>query len=282
MLRLPDADARWMLEEPDSIRLQQMHPALWTNPREKCLTCQFETKPVPDKSFQWWNPERTESVRWACNCRAQWIMHRFLLAHGIGKAYQRLSWADAVDVSASAQYEAMNYLEHCTAYVERGVNVIFHSPDAGSGKTLMAMLMSKGLLQRGVDAFVAQMNTIVDMYTSGWRSPEEREHFERRIMNCTVLVIDDLGKETGDHRIDFIDRLLDRVIRHRAAHQLTTVITSNLTVEQIRSGYGLYVMSLLTESCKFVDTSGVDWRPRARARTDDEIRLGLTRPLVML
>jgi DNA replication protein DnaC len=204
-----------------------------------------------------------------------------MLHHGVLKNYQRLGWADADAVPGGTQYEILTYLENADAYTERGVNLILHSPDAGTGKTLMLMLAAKKLLGLGYDAYVAQMNTIVEMYTSGWRDKADKDYFERRIMNCGVLVIDDLGKESGEKTVDFIDRLLDRVIRHRTAASLPTFASTNKTPEQLELGYGQYVASLLTESCIFVETSGVDWRPQARLRTQQEIAQRLTRPLVL-
>lgn len=281
MPRLPDVPLKWMLEEPDSDRLRQQYPDLWASPQTSCITCQFHRSPGGDRTFSWWNEGRTEPAVWECNCTAQWILHRYLLVHGVGKNYQRLAWLDAEAVPEGTQYEILTYLDNAATYVERGVNMILHSPDAGTGKTLMLMLAAKKLLEQGYDAFVAQMNTIVEMYTSGWREKADKDYFERRIMNCGVLVIDDLGKETGQNHIDFIDRLLDRVIRHRTAASLPTLASTNLTPEQLDSGYGRYVASLLTETCVFVETSGADWRPQARERMQEEIRLGLVRPLVI-
>lgn len=279
MPMLPRAPRGWMLEEPDSNRLQQQYPSLWAEPSKTCITCQFHI--TGEKTFRWWDEDRTEIITWDCSCVSQWIMHRYMLHHGIGKTYQRLGWADASAVPGGTQYEILTYLDNAGLYVERGVNLILHSPDAGTGKTLMLMLAAKKLLEQGYDVFVAQMNTIVEMYTSGWRDKADKDYFERRIMNCGVLVIDDLGKEAGDKHIEFIDRLLDRVIRHRTASSLPTLASTNLTPEQLDMGYGQYVASLLTETCVFVDTSGPDWRPKARERMQDEIKLKLTRPLVV-
>jgi DNA replication protein DnaC len=281
MLRLSDANPKWLLEDPDSQRLRAQYPDLWSDPQTSCLTCLFHKNAEGSKTFRWWGPGWVQVVDWQCNCTAQWIIHRYLLHNGVGKAYQRLGWQDAVGVPETTLQQVMTYVDHADVYVERGVNLILHSPDAGTGKTLMIMLMAKALMHRGHDVFVAQMNSIVEMYTAGWRSKEDKDHFERRIMNCGVLVVDDLGKETGQGHVDFIDRLLDRVVRHRVAASAPLLVTTNLTPEQLNEGYNRYVASLLTESCVFVETSGRDWRPRARQRMQDEVAQGLTRPLVV-
>jgi DNA replication protein DnaC len=125
------------------------------------------------------------------------------------------------------------------------------------------------------------MNTVVEMHTAGWRDKEIKDYFEQRIMNCGVLIIDDLGKERGENRIDFLDKLVDRVFRHRIASQKPMLISSNLTNHQIEMAYGSYVTSLLTETTTFVDAPGIDWRPRVQERMREEIKLRLSRPVVI-
>ena len=281
MAKLPRAHHSWVLEEADSNRLKDLYPDLWADPQESCITCQFETKADRSKTFRWLDDERSEVLDWECDCTSQWILHRKLLHHGIGKAYQRLGWMDAAYVPQEAQDATWEYLADSAWNVEHGVNLILHSPNAGTGKTLMLMLLAKGMIREGRDVYVAQMNTIVEMYTSGWRSADDRAHFERRIMNCGVLGIDDLGKEMGQNRVDFIDRLVDRVIRHRVAQSKPVVVTTNLTRAELDTGYNRYVASLLTESCEFVETSGRDFRPQARIRAKAEHDQHLTRPLVL-
>jgi DNA replication protein DnaC len=281
MHTLPPVNHRWVLEEPESVLLAQQFPDLWSDPSKSCITCLFHRSPDQSKTFRWYNADHSEVVDWACNCADQWRLHRWLLQHGIGKAYQRLGWMDAIDVPSAVQAAALDYVENSAWYVERGMNIILNSPDAGSGKTLTLMLMAKELLDVGVDVYVAQMNSIVEMYTSGWRSAELKAYFEQRIMNCGVLVIDDLGKERGENRIDFIDKLVDRVFRHRIAAAKPLLISSNLTKEQIAAAYTSYVASLLTETTTFIDASGRDWRPRVQVRMVEEIRLRLSRPVVI-
>lgn len=288
MLTLPPIPSHVLtLPDAESERLKAAYPNLWADPWSQCLTCQFQRKtddplgfPDEEKTFKWYAPGTRDVAEYQCNCLEQWLMYRWLLNRGIPKNYQRLGRGDTASVSQKVKAEVANYLEKSGDYIDRGVNLVLHSPHAGTGKTMMAMLGAKGLLHSGVDVFVAQMNTIVEMYTSGWRTKEEKDFFEKRIMNCTVLVIDDLGKEQTSNTPDFIKRLIDRVIRHRVANSFPTWITSNFTKDQLLSGYGTYVLSLLSETAFFVEVHGTDYRQSARERMEEEISLGLNRPFV--
>lgn len=279
MPRLPDVPTRWVLETVESDRLKGTYPALWADPQTTCIICRFEK--TGSKNFRWWNTIRTDVVDWECNCVHQWILHRYMLSNGIQMKYQRLGWMDAVDVPDATIEQARDYLKRADYYVDAGMNLILWSKNTGTGKTLTLMLVAKTLMEQGHDVFVAQMTSVVEMYTSGWRSKEDKDHFERRIMNCGVLVIDDLGKELPENKLDFLDRLIDRVIRHRVAACTPTLITSNHTPEMLSSGYNRFVASLLTESCIYIETSGNDWRPNVGVRQLREAELGLRRPLVI-
>lgn len=277
MPRLPDVPTRWVLETVESDRLKASHSALWADPQTSCITCRFER--TGSKTFRWWNEDRSEVVDWECNCTAQWIMNRYLLFNGIDMTYQKLGWTDATHVHPDVVSQARDYLAQSLFYVDSGFNLIFWSKNPGTGKSMSMMILGKELMQAGHDVFVAPITEVINMYTSGWRSQDEKNYFERRIMNCGVLIIDDLGKEMGQNRIDFLDRLIDQVIRHRVAASQPMLITTNFTKEMLASSYGPYVASLLTERCIYLEARGVDWRENVGLRLLDEI--SMRRPLVI-
>lgn len=275
------------LPDVESERLKAAYPNLWSDPWTQCLTCQFQRKtddplsfPDEQKTFQWYAPGTRNVGEYLCNCSEQWVMHRFLLSRGVAKNYQRMGRGDTVGVSQSVKSAVASYLQMSDAYIDRGRGLVLHSPHMGTGKTLMVNLTIKELLYKGVDSYFASMNNIVEMYTSGWRSPEDKSVFESRIMNCRVLALDDLGKEQSGNTPGFIKTLIDRVIRYRTANSYPTIITSNLTKSQLEDTYGVYIMSLLMENSVFVECPGSDYRASKMERDDTEIRLGLNRPLV--
>lgn len=283
MPRTAAANPKWMLESTESKRLQSEYPTLWTDPHKTCETCLKETKPDGKPTFRWWNEDRSEIVEWDCDCVQQWIMYRYMLSKGIGRAYQRLSWMDATDVPQAALDLTWAYIDKAPVFVSRGVNLLYSSRDMGTGKTMMIMMLAKTLLDRGIDAYTVQMNRVVSLHTAGWRSPEDEKHFERQIMNCRFLLIDDLGKERSDAdtSVPFIARMFDRVIRHRVANAMPIAFSSNFTLDQIRQSYGEYVFDLLMESCRTVDVSGPSFRAKVMERTNFEMDNDLSRPVVL-
>lgn len=278
------ADRAWMLEDAESSRLRAEDPTLWANPAETCLTCLKHTKPDRANTFRWYDETRENIVEWECDCLSQWIMNRYMLAAGIGIAYQRLDWMDAHGVPTHAVDTIWEYINEAPWFVSRGVNVMLNSEDNGTGKSMLAMLLGKAMLARGISTRVVQINTLVGLLSSTWKSEEQRRWFEAQIMNCAFLIIDDLGKEKGaadEATRDFIRRMLDRVVRWRVSNAMPTAWTSNLTDEQIKQGYGGDINDLLSEVCLRVEVNGKSFRPQMKERTLQEIRDRLCRPVVL-
>lgn len=274
----PPPDTCTPLPNEDFARLRAARPRLWTDPKTRCLTCLKQN----DNTYQWYTDStRATITTWECDCRSQWLMHLWLLNAGIGTSYQRLSWDDVDTVSPGIIDRVMAYAVNAPRNVADGRNLVLWSTGAGTGKTLLLSLLAKALLTQGIVTHFAQFNEIIDLYTSSWRDKVEREHWNRRVRNVDVLAIDDLGKEHKG-RLDMVEAMIDQIIRARVADAAPTIITTNLTPQQIQDGYGGYVMSLLTEQADFIEVSGGDYRPLRREKARHEADLGLARPITVV
>jgi DNA replication protein DnaC len=260
------------LRDDEVARLRAIYPDLPISPKH-CPTC----KGVG--SFRWRDSDG-QPADWECNCRAQWALHRFFLNSGIGLRYQRLSWDDTLSVAAPAKKAVIEYGAEADALVQIGQGLILHGKAMGTGKTLLASLLLKNLLASGYDGYFVQFNEMLDAFTGGWRNEEERRWFNRRVRNAGVLVVDDVGREHKG-RLEVAESMFDTVIRARHDDARPTIITTNLSLDDLRSGYSSNVMSLLSGVCYDHEVTGLDYRPTARTEQAQEVRDGLTRPLVI-
>lgn len=246
------------LTDPEVTRLRKQNPDLWADPRKTCLTC------TKKGTFR----ERLASgeiVDVTCDCVSQWKMHRWLLNSGVELRYQRLTWTDAVGVAAAVQEQVIGYVTQAEANVSTGTGMTLWSVDKGTGKTLLATLMLKGLLGDGHDGYFTQFNEMLNFFSDGWRDADERAWFTRKVRNAGVLVVDDMGREYKG-RAEIAEAMFDTVIRARVAASRPTIITTNYTPEQMLSGYGGNILSLLSEVNVEVHVPGRDFRPQARER----------------
>jgi len=267
------------LTDPEVKRLRQSHPTLWANPHKTCLTCRHETKDSgAPRSFQ----ARFDGqvVTYDCDCVAQWRLHRWMLNAGIGIRYQRLSWFDADAVNVAAANEVVSYLDNAPGLVNQGRGLTLWAQETGTGKTMLSALLLKGLLAEGYDGFFVQFNEMIDQFTAGWRSEEERGWFIKTIRNAGVLVVDDMGREHKG-RAEVVEAMFDTVIRARVAASMPTLITTNYTPQEMLVGYGGNVLSLLSEVNSNVHVPGMDYRPKVALRADADAKAGLSQPFVV-
>jgi DNA replication protein DnaC len=205
-------------------------------------------------------------------------MHLWFLNAGIPLNYQRLGWDDVKTVPQPVVDQVMSYALQAARNIAAGRNLILWSKTPGTGKTLLLALLSKFLMANGFQVHFSQFNEVIDLFTSSWRDKEEREQWTRRVRNVDVLAIDDWGKENKG-RIEMVESMVDQIVRSRVADAAPTVFTTNLTPQEIQSGYGVYAMSLLTEAADFIEVTGADYRPARRELTRQEADLGLARPI---
>jgi len=257
-----------LLTDPEMERLKKSGATRWLDPFRGCLTC------GDNKTFQ--GPDGEE---WQCDCLAQWTLYHWMLNAGINTEYQRLSWEDMTAVNADAKRAMFDYIANLDYNIRVGRGLILWSKTPGTGKTLLASLLVKQALAQGADCYLTQFNEMLDIFTSGWRDESERAWFIKRIRNVPILAVDDIGKEAGG-RSNVVDSMFDTVMRHRVASGLPTLITTNLTPDEIQAGYGLYVMSLLSEQCESIQVPGLDYRPRKREENAVLAANKIVRPFV--
>lgn len=271
-----------LLTDQEAERLRSKYPGLPTV--ENCITCRGRG------SFRWWDAKRTATIEYGCVCTDQFILHRYFLHANIGLTYQRLGWFD-VQAEAAAVEKVMDYLDHLDAYVDAGCGLILYGTK-GAGKTLLSSLVLKAILAQGYDGYFTTFSEMLDTFTAGWHDRDDKTWFYKRVKNSRVLVLDDVGREfkqrrmvKGEGMVDYTtataESSLDEVLRHRVANSRPTILTTNLDMEQLKAGYGGNVMSLLHERSTTYRFTGGDFRDQARMRLDDEIRAGLTRPVVV-
>lgn len=252
------------LSDQEAQRLYSANPKLKASHRDYCPTC------GTTGTYLWDGKERE------CDCRGQLNLHKHYLAAGVGVSYQRLSWSDYVGDPAVREL-CDKYVENASQYVSRGVGMVLYG-GLGSGKTFAMNMLIKSLIHKGYDCYATTFASMIELFTAGWRSPEEQRWFQRKIVQSDVLLLDDLGRELKRNS-KLSESTFDDVLRSRVQTGKVTLITTNLTPDEMDDGYGSAVLSLLQESSVVREVQGADFRPQANKRMRDEIAAGEVRPI---
>ena len=136
-------------------------------------------------------------------------------------------------------------LKLCREYVigfnpEGSANLLFMG-DAGLGKTHLTLAMVSGVVEKGYIPVYASAENLFTVIEAEKFSGEGRGSYDS-ILNCDLLVIDDLGTEMAT---SFTKSVFYNIINTRMLSRKPTIINTNLTMKQIEERYTARVSSRL-------------------------------------
>jgi len=191
--------------------------------------------------------------------------------------YRSLTWNDYKDmdeVDRKSMTTVRKYSEHLKLAQEMGMNLLLVGK-VGTGKTGLSYLILKRLLElrRSHIVFLnfaaTDIEEMVEMYTQGWYSDEEKREFREKIKEVDFLIIDDIGKEWRG-KTKLAETVLGSIIRHRVKWKLPTITTSNVTLKGLRETYGEALVSVMLENTLVLRFKGEDFRKK---RTEEQVKL---------
>jgi DNA replication protein DnaC len=252
------------ISNEDLEKLYENSPQLNVGYEKFCPTC------LKKGTYKWKDQVVT------CDCQQQLQLHKQYLVAGIGNTYQRLTWDDFHGDEMAKEY-CQRYLKNHEQYVSRGVGVMFTGP-FGAGKTMASTLLLKDLMHLGYSVYSTTFTGMIDMFTAGWNSVDDKRYFEKKMKASQILLLDDVGKEFRTKN-NLSESTFDNVLRYRVQHSKPTFITTNMTHNDMAGGYGSAIFSLLFEAALDHEFIGGDFRKTVTNRTLDEIDKGETRPI---
>lgn len=131
--------------------------------------------------------------------------------------------------------------------------------NAGVGKTFLVNCICKELLDRGHSVLYLsslELFNLLAKYSFSKNSAEKEEGLES-IVDSELLVIDDLGTEYTN---DFSTSQLFYVINERHLRNKSTIISTNLSFENIKATYNERIFSRLMSFYKLLKIIGKDIR----------------------
>lgn len=137
-------------------------------------------------------------------------------------------------------------------------NCLLFVGGTGTGKTHLAAAIANNLVERGIQARFGTFQNHLDEIRKEFDQSGQK-HYLDDIKGVPMLVIDDLGKE---RKTDWTQSILYDVINYRYEHMLPTVITTNLTTDELANHCEGAVWSRLNEMCDTILMVGKDNRVR--------------------
>lgn len=158
-------------------------------------------------------------------------------------------------------------VEHCQEYVrkfpqEHG-NLLF-TGSTGVGKTFLTNCIAKELIDRYYSVIYLSSNELFDVFSKTkfeYQAEEEMKDLYQYILECDLLIIDDLGTELNN---SFTSSQLFYCINERLLAKRSTIISTNLTLNMMRDVYTDRVTSRIMSSYAVIPLYGGDIRLKKR------------------
>lgn len=160
-------------------------------------------------------------------------------------------------------YEAcVNYASHFTP--QRAKNLLMNGAP-GLGKTFLSACIAREVVSRGYSVVydtAIHVFACLEKQKFGGGTGEELRMAER-IMECDLLILDDLGTEMPT---SFISPALYSVINGRMMAEKPTIISTNFNMEQLAQRYTPQIASRLDGEYDILSFAGQDIRKLKKAK----------------
>ena len=205
--------------------------------------------------------EEESNTAYDCRCRPQRVAlaKARSLSAVIPRRYRDVAFErpPVTDIDPEIVKATRRFVEGIDANLDTGRGLWFMGP-VGTGKTTLAMLVSKAALSAGRSVAIYSLPRLLNEIRDTHRA--ERSHVELldRLTSVDLLHIDDVGAE---RTTDWVLEELYSIVNGRYEDQRSIVITTNITdrdalCEQITER----TVSRLTEMCDELPVHGHDRR----------------------
>ena len=153
----------------------------------------------------------------------------------------------------------------CKEYVEnfekKGGNLIF-TGSTGVGKTFLTNCIAKALIDQYQSVIYLSSNDLFDVFSKNkfhYDMEEEMKDMYQYILDCDLLIIDDLGTELNN---TFVSSQLFYCINERLLRKKSTIISTNLSMTMLRDTYSDRISSRIISQYSIIPLYGDDIRTK--------------------
>ncbi len=138
-------------------------------------------------------------------------------------------------------------------------NLCFYGT-VGTGKSFLSGCIAKALMKEGHSVIYFSASRLMDLFSYSsfdFKGKEEAEETFRDIYDCDLLIIDDLGSEITNA---LSASRLFTCLNERHLRRKSVIISTNLSLEEMRKRYSDRIFSRISNYFKFCRMTGPDIR----------------------
>jgi DNA replication protein DnaC len=202
-----------------------------------------------------------------CECLKKAKRNIRLLDWGIPRKFLDDKW-DLDILKDKSFFKIINkYIDNFIDNYDAGKGLFLTGPH-GRGKTTTECVIAKRVSAMiNPDTFEDKKRFIVgfSMYDDivkkqFSKSEEEKTQLKQFLYKSDLLIIDNVGNETGKNEKQFSQRLLEMILRKRDNDCLPTIISSNYNINEIETEYNIDVKDFIIQNDEIVYIAGDNHR----------------------
>lgn len=155
---------------------------------------------------------------------------------------------------------AVELAKDFTENFREGYRNLFFYGTVGTGKSFLSGCVAGELLQAGCSVIYFSATGLFDRlarYAFDSKAKEALQEFYEDLYRCDLLIIDDLGTEVTN---SFVASQLFSCLNERDLRRKSTIISTNLSLEELRDRYSDRVFSRVTSNFSLCKLTGPDIR----------------------
>jgi DNA replication protein DnaC len=197
-----------------------------------------------------------------CRCRPQRVERRRArsLSAVIPKKYRGVSFdrPPVTELPGPQVQMVRHFVRDIDPNLDEGRGLWFEG-DVGTGKTTLAMLVSRAALDAGRSVAIYSLPRLLAEIRATFEDDTEGSYvdFLDRLAAVDLLHLDDVGAERSS---EWVLEQLYAIVNARYEDERSMVITTNLAREQLEEQIGRSTVSRLKEMCEPVPLFGADAR----------------------
>lgn len=131
-------------------------------------------------------------------------------------------------------------IKYATGFNRSSKNIIFYG-GTGLGKTHLSLAIANVVINRGFSVvYGTAQNILRDLQNENFGRDDNIKYYERAVLNCDLLILDDLGTE---FKSAYTVACLYNIINSRILAKLPTIISTNHSLEELEDKYDQRVIS---------------------------------------
>ena len=168
------------------------------------------------------------------------------------------------DVDRAERIRA-NCLKYATNFTTNSKSIIFYG-GTGLGKTHLSLAIANVAINRGYSVvYGTAQNILNDLQNENFGRTDNIRYYERAVLNCDLLIIDDLGTE---FKSAYTVAELYNIINSRILAKLPTIISTNSTPQELEEKYDQRITSRIIGEYAPLVLQGNDIRYIKRKKND--------------